>query len=232
MAPDTENSRMRMRRSQHLEVQQPLHRNVHRVAGLPCDDRLGEGVTKVRPTGMAGDVLLDGTLAGKRIGDGAISGTAAKITLERVRQVGALIGIQYSGSHDHAGGAEAALECLRIQEGLLHRVQRAVLRQPFDCGDIVPGGAECGRQTGMHRRPVEPDRAGATIAGIAALLHAEAAMLAQKGAQTLARFRPGFEPAVIDAEGNRAGVLVGPVRDVVHAPAPDLANSARICSAK
>ena len=168
----------------------------------------------------------------KRIGDGAVAGTAAKITFERVRQIGLLIGIQGSGGHDHAGGAEAALECLCVQEGLLHRVQRAVLRQAFDGRHFVSGGAEGGHQAGMHRRSVEPDGAGAAIAGIAALLDAEAAVLAQKGAQALARFRPGVEPAVIDAEVKHAGGLVGPARDVVHAPASGRANSARICSAK
>ena len=43
----------------------------------------------------------------------------------------------------------------------------------------------------MHRRAVEPDGAGAAIAGVAALLDAEAAVLAQEGAQALAGFRLG-----------------------------------------
>ena len=45
-------------------------------------------------------------------------------------------------------------------------------------------------------------------------------------------FRLGFEPTVIDAEGQRVVRLMGLARDVVHAPAPDRASSARICSAK
>ena len=80
--------------------------------------------------------------------------------------------------------------------------------QAFDGRHLVPGGAESGHQAGMHRRSVEPDGAGAAIAGIAALLDAETAVLAQEGAQALARFRLGFEMAMIDAEGERAGSLV------------------------
>ena len=38
----------------------------------------------------------------------------------------------------------------------------------------------------MHRLAVEPDGAGAAIAGVAALLDAEAAVVAQEGAQALA----------------------------------------------
>ena len=43
----------------------------------------------------------------------------------------------------------------------------------------------------MDRRAVEPDRAGAAIAGVAALLDAEHAALAQEGAQALAGPRLG-----------------------------------------
>jgi hypothetical protein len=181
---------------------------------------------------LAGDVLLGGAHPGERIGDGAVSGAATKISLECVRQIGVLVGIERSRGHDHAGGAEAALERLRIQEGLLHRVQGAVFRQAFDGRHLLPGGAEGGRQARMHRRPVEPDGAGAAIAGIAALLHAEAAALAQKGSQALTRFRVSFERELIDAEGERAGGLADRARDVVHASVPGRASSARICSAK
>ena len=51
---------------------------------------------------------------------------------------------------------------------------------------VAPGGAEGRHQAGMHRHAVEPDGAGAAIAGIAAFLDAEAAVLAQEGAQALA----------------------------------------------
>ncbi len=82
---------MRVRRAQHLEVQQPLHGDVHRVAGVAGDDAEGERVGQAGPAGLAGDVLLDRGHAVQRIGDGAIAGAAAQIALERVRQIGALL---------------------------------------------------------------------------------------------------------------------------------------------
>src|SRR5207244_7860570 len=85
-----------------LEVQQPIHRDVHRVMGSPGDDCLGEGVAQARSASLASHVLLGGAHPGKRIGDGAVSGTTAKITLKRVRQIGTLIVIERSCSHDHA----------------------------------------------------------------------------------------------------------------------------------
>jgi hypothetical protein len=149
-----------------------------------------------------------------------------------VRQIGVPIYIQRGGGHDHTGRAETTLECLRIQESLLHRMQRAVLSQAFDGRHFMPGGTKSGHQAGMHRRSVEPDGAGAAIAGIASLLNAEAAVLAQEGTQTLARFRLGFEPAIVDAEAECLGGPVRPMRDVVHAAGSGTASSARICSAK
>ena len=115
-----------------------------------------------------------------------------------MRQIRPLLLAQRGGGHDHAGGAEAALEGLRIEEGLLHRMQRAVLGQPLDGGDLAAGGAEGRHQAGMHRLAVEPDRAGAAIAGIAALLDAEHAAIAQEGAQALSGRRLGGEQFAVD----------------------------------
>src|ERR1700720_1664475 len=119
-----------------------------------------------------------------------------------------------------------------LQKRPLDRVQLMVRGQTLDCRHFPPGGAERGHQARMHRGSVDPHGAGAAIAGIAALFDAETAVLAQEGAQALARVRPGFEPALIDAEVECAGGLVAPARDVVHALVPARANSARICSAK
>ena len=59
VASDGEDARVGVRRAQHLEVQQPLHRDVHRVAGVAGDDGLGERVGEAGAAGLAGDVLLD-----------------------------------------------------------------------------------------------------------------------------------------------------------------------------
>ena len=90
--------------------------------------------------------------------------------------------------------------------------------EALDGGDLPPDGAEGGHQTGMHRLAVEPYGARAAIARVAALLDAEDAPIAQKGAQALTRPRLGRERFGIDEKFMRA--------------LPVAANSARICSAK
>ena len=231
-APDAGYSRVGVRRAQHLEVQHVRDRDIHRVAGPPCDDRLAERVCQARSARAAGDILLHRRDAAQRVGDGAVPRAAAQIALERVRQIVALPGIERGRRHDHPGRAEPALERLRVQERLLHRVRRAALGQPLDRGHRPSGGVERRHQAGMHRRAVQPDSAGAAIAGIAALLHAEAAVLAQEGAQALAGSRRALDPAAIDGEGQRRRAVFQLRYGVVHAAAPGCANSARICSAK
>jgi hypothetical protein len=153
-----------------------------------------------------------------------------------VRQVRALFFAERGPGHDHARSAEAALEGLRIQKGLLHRVQRTVLRQSFDRGYFAPGGAEGRHQTRVNRSAVEPHGAGAAITGVAALLDTEHAPVTQKGAQALSGGRLGGKQFAIDvvvhsAVGHGRGMRIR--NDAVfHARAPDCASSARICSAK
>ena len=68
----------------------------------------------------------------------------------------------------------------------LHGVQLAVLGQPLDGRHLEIFGAVGGDETAMDRHAVEPDRAGAAVARVAALLDAEPPQLAQEGAQALA----------------------------------------------
>jgi hypothetical protein len=124
----------------------------------------------------------------------------------------------------------------RVEKGLLHRVQLAGLRQPFDGGDHAPRGAKGRHQAGMHRHAVEPDRTGAAIARIAALLDAEHATLAQKRPQALSGQRFGGKQMAVHGVVRRKIIGVADLErkrgQVVHALAPGCANSARICSAK
>jgi hypothetical protein len=55
----------------------------------------------------------------------------------------------------------------------------------------------------MERPAVDPDGAGATIALIAALLDAETAVLAEEGAEALARRRFGGKRPAVDGEIHR-----------------------------
>ena len=58
----------------------------------------------------------------------------------------------------------------------------------------------------MDRLAVEPDGAGAAIAGVAALLHAESSRLAQEGAQALAGMR---------RRGDGFAVMMKPAADLL-----------------
>src|SRR5207302_4323 len=138
--------------------------------------------------------------------------------LERVREVGALILVERSRRHDHSGRAEAALKSLRVEKGALHRMQRVLGGKSLERGDRAAGGAEGRHQAGMNRGAVEPDRARAAIAGVAALLHAEEAALAQERAQALPGLRLGGYRLAVDG--------------AIHDRAPGGVSSARVCSAK
>ena len=218
VAADAANARMSVRRSQHFEMQRPLDRDIERVTRLPGDDGSAKGVAQIRAAGVGLAVVFGLAHAMHGIADAAIAGAAAEIAFERIGQVLARLGVEAGGGHDHAGAAESALKARRIEKGLLHRVQLAVAREPFDGGDRVSGAAKSGDQAGVIGHAVEPHRAGAAIARVAPLLHAEEAELAQECPEALTgrRFR-------------REGLAV--YREV-HGAARGLASSARICSAK
>src|SRR5438093_2374699 len=224
IAADPDDPRMRMGGPQHLEVRQPPDSQIHGVAGLPGDDRLAERIRQARAAGFPGHILLGRADAMDGILDGAIAGAAAQVALQHMGQIRSLLVVERGDRHDHAGRAKSALKRLRVQKGLLHRMQSALARQPLDRGDLTSGGAEGRHQAGMHRHSVEPDRAGAAIPGVAALLDAEAAVIAQARAQALTRLRLSTEFLAVGG--------------IVHAPTPDCgdfagpASSARMWSAK
>jgi hypothetical protein len=119
---------MGMRRAQNLQVQQPLDRQIHRVARLAGHDGIGERIGQAGAECLAGLVRLDVACAKQRVVDRPITGAAAEVALQRVRQIGLLRVGQCHRGHDHAGGAIPALEGLRIVKRLLHRMEFAVSR--------------------------------------------------------------------------------------------------------
>ena len=191
------NAGVRMRRTQNLHVQHAVNRHVERVARLP-GHHLG--------TGRRGDVVAAGgarlgafcfEAAVERVLDGAIAGAAAQVALERLPEVGALRLVERRRGHDHAGGAEAALEALRVEEGALHGMQFVAAGKALDRRHLAALGAERRDEATVHRLAVERHRAGAAVAGIASLLDAEQPESAQEGAQALAGRRvPGHRLAV------------------------------------
>src|SRR5262249_10786402 len=72
--------------------------------------------------------------------------------------------------HDHPALAVAALRHVVIEPGLLHLVQRAVLRQPLDRGDLPPRGRARRHRARAHRNAVDMDGAGAALGDAAAIL--------------------------------------------------------------
>ena len=204
VALDRFDARMRMRRAQNFQMQRVLRRQVERVMRFAGDDRLGERAAHAPAAGVAGGVLLDIDHAVQRIVDRVIAGAAAEITFQHARQVIARRLIERRGGHDHAGGAKAALERLRIEKRLLHGVQLAVLGEALDGGDLAPGGAEGRQQAAMIGHAIEPHRAGAAIALVAAFLDAEPAVIAQEGAQALPRRGLGGKLLAVDGEVHRA----------------------------
>ncbi len=193
-----------MRRAEDFHMQEPVDRDVHRVAGATSHDSRTRGRGEIAAEGLARRRLLDMADARQGVEDRAIAGAAAEVSLERAGQIATLRLIERRGGHHHAGGAEAALETLGVEKRLLHRMKRVALAgEPLDGRHRPPLGAEGRHETAMHRLAVEMDGAGPAIAGVAAFLDAEPAELAQERAQTLARPRRRLMAHAIDEETQR-----------------------------
>src|SRR5918996_5618763 len=104
-----------------------------------------------------------------RLDDVVIAGAATEIALQpladlvlgRVR----IVLQEVDRAHDHAGGAEAALQRVMLAERRLHRVQLAVPGQPLNGRDLRAAGLECQHGAGLDRLAVDMDHAGAALAG-------------------------------------------------------------------
>ena len=151
-------------------MQQVVHWQIHRITSLARDDAGAERITETRPTSFPGDILFCVLYAMKGIFDAAVPGAAAKVALQVKWKVLFLLFREAGGCHDHARAAKTALERLRIEKCLLYGMQLTIAREAFDGRDLAICCAESRKQAAMHRFPVEPDRAGAAIAGIAAFL--------------------------------------------------------------
>ena len=130
----------------------------------PRYDRLGERTLEARSARLPCDVLFDGLYPVQGVVDALIAGATAEVALEHARQVRERLLVESRGRHDHAGRTEAALKRLRVEKGLLHRMQPAVLLEPLDRRDRASGGAKRRHQATVERRAVEPNCAGPAVA--------------------------------------------------------------------
>ena len=120
------------------------------------------------------------------------------------REIVALAMDQIDRGHDHAGGAEAALQAVVLAKGFLHRMQRrAVGGQPLDGPDLVAVGHDRERGAGFHRLAVEMHDAGAALRGVAADMGArQPQIFAQKLDQKGAGVDIGVDGITVHDQGN------------------------------
>ena len=75
---------------------------------------------------------------------------------------------QGAGRHQLARGAEPALRAVVLDEPLLQRAQLVAVGQPLDRGHLPAVGPDRELAAGVDGGAVEPDRAGAALASVAA----------------------------------------------------------------
>ena len=115
---------MGMGRAQHLEMEQVGHGQIEGEGGIARDDPPPRRGRDAAPARIAVTIreAFDARHPRDSVGDGTVSGAAAEIALQRGGEIAPLPLIQDRCGHDHAGGTEAALVPLGVEESLLHRV--------------------------------------------------------------------------------------------------------------
>ena len=113
---------------------------------------------------------------------------------------------QRAGGHDHARRAEAALQAVAVDEGLLDRVALAARAQAFDGGDRRPSACSASIVQLFTGSAVEQHRAGAALAGVAA----------DVGAGQAERARAALRPAGVRLDLQLHGLAVDGESDGGH----------------
>src|SRR3954447_1087474 len=143
--------------------------------------------------------LLEGAAAAD-IGDGFVNILVGglRLLLEQGRN-----------RHDHAALAIAALRDIFGDPGLLHLVQCAIRRQPFDGGDLLADRFRDQHAAGAHRDAVDMDGAGAALCNAATVFRAgQAGVFPDRPQQWRIRLDIEFKCFAID-------------REVCHCVSPD-----------
>src|SRR4030095_10334903 len=200
------------------------------------NNRMGKRILQTRAADVADAILFDVTDTRQCIFDCMIAGASAKIALKTKRQIFLFFFGKPRGCHDHARGAEPALERLRIEERLLHRVKLTVGGEAFDRFNFASFRTKRRHEAAVHRFTVKPDRACTAVPRIAALFYAEPSEIAHECAQALAGSRLGVESLSIDfvAHGDfLSGELLSDLfREVISKMLPGRWRAVRIVEVK
>jgi hypothetical protein len=74
---------------------------------------------------------------------------------------------QLHGRHDHARRTETALQSVTLTEGRLHRMQFAIVAQPFDRGDLGALRLDGQDRASLNGASIQMHGTGAALSGIA-----------------------------------------------------------------
>src|SRR5579872_1650482 len=74
---------------------------------------------------------------------------------------------QIIGGHNHAWGAETALQAMLLPESFLDRVEASFWCKPFNCGDFRAISLNSQNGTGFDRCTIKENGTGPTLRGIA-----------------------------------------------------------------
>jgi hypothetical protein len=104
--------------------------------------------------------------------DIGVSGTAAEITAHVLADVRLIVGVAFvhasHSRHDLAGRAISALKRVIFDEGLLHGMKLAIAREPLDGRNSAALRCDRKCQAREDAPPIDVNRAGTTLAMIAA----------------------------------------------------------------
>src|SRR5215211_2562518 len=157
-----------------VQLARPVTRAGSSLRSTPPPTNLsGASVTLVPPSGHGLVHVLLRQLHG--LHDVLVARATAEVAFETLpdlllRRVRLLLEEAYGG-HDHARRAVAALQPVRLVEGLLHRMPEPVLPDALHRRDLVPVGLHREKRARLDRLAVEQHRAGPAVSGVAARMH-------------------------------------------------------------
>jgi hypothetical protein len=141
---DRHDPRVRMRATEHLEMQHGwigYGGFVEGVALGPGHDPYAGWRRHRCAVRLAGLRRGGVELAGKSVADRPVAGAPAQVALQQPRQVCRLSTCDCRRGDDHPGGAEPALKPSGVDEGLLQRVQVPRRPESRDGGDFATFGS-------------------------------------------------------------------------------------------